>query len=116
MTNEKWKELSVLDPSVRSFSKNALADYLKSKKDDSISEVFVNGADGGKVAFLSKTTSWNHKGKPKHEVPMSGKVYIGPVEMDESSGQQQFQVGLPVMADGKAIGSIVVGLKVAALR
>src|SRR5882757_4115930 len=70
MTNEKWQELSILDPSVRSFSKNAVAEYLKSKKDDSISEVFVNGADGGKVAFLSKTTSWNHKGKPKHEVPM----------------------------------------------
>jgi hypothetical protein len=116
MTNEKWKDLSVLDPAVRSFSKNALAEYLKSKGDDSIAEAFVSGADGGKVAFLSKPTSWNHKGRPKHDVPMSGKIYIGPVEMDESSGQQQFQVGLPVVADGKPVGSIVVGLKVASLR
>jgi hypothetical protein len=116
MTNDKWKELSVLDPGVRSFSKNTLGEFLKSKKDDSVSEAFVSGADGGKVAFLSKPTSWNHKGKPKHEVPMTGKVFIGPIEMDESSGQQQFQVGVPVLADGKPVGSIVVGLKVVSLR
>jgi len=116
MTNEKWKGLSVLDPAVRSFSKNPLAEYLKSKKDESISEIFVSGRDGGKVAFLSKPSYWNHKGKPKHEVPMTGKVYVGPIEVDESSGQQQFQVGLPVLAGGKPVGSIVIGLRAANFR
>jgi hypothetical protein len=116
MTNEKWKSLSVLDPVVRSFSKNALAEHLRSKKDDAISELFVSGADGCKVAFFSKTSYWTHKGKPKHEVPMTGKTYIGAVEVDESTGQQQFQVGLPVLDGGKPIGSIVVGLRVASLR
>lgn len=116
MTNEKWKSLSVLDPVVRSFSKNALAEHLRSKKDDTVSELFVSGADGCKVAFLAKTTYWSHKGKAKHEVPMTGKVYVGAVEVDESTGQQQFQVGLPVLDGGKAIGSIVVGLRVASLR
>ena len=57
MTNEKWSKLTVLDPYVRSFSKNPLGVYLKTKKDDEISECFVSGADGTKVAFLSKTTS-----------------------------------------------------------
>lgn len=116
MTNEKWKGLSVLDPFVRSFSKNPLGEYLKTKKDETVSEMFVSGADGCKVAFLAKTTNWTHKGKPKHEVPMTGETYIGPVEIDESSGQQQFQVGLPVLDGGKPIGSIVIGLKVSALR
>jgi hypothetical protein len=55
MTNEKWKALTVLDPFVRSYSKNELGQYLKSKKDESISEAFVSGADGTKVAFLAKT-------------------------------------------------------------
>ena len=33
MNNEAWKQLTVLDPFVRSFTKNALAQYLKAKKD-----------------------------------------------------------------------------------
>ncbi len=116
MTNEKWKGLTQLDPFVRAYSKNEVAQYLKSKKDESISEAFVSGADGTKVAFLAKTTSWSHKGRDKHQIPMSGKTWYGPVEVDESSGTQQIQVGFPVLDGGKPIGSIVVGLSVAKLR
>ncbi len=116
MTNEKWKGLTVLDPTVRSFSKNDLAMYLKSKKDDSVTEEFVSAADGTKVAFLSKTTSWTHKGKDKHEVPMKGQTWIGPVELDESTGQQQVQIALPVIDAGKPIGSIVIGIGINSLK
>lgn len=115
MTNEKWKSLTLLDPFVRSFSKNSLAERIKSMKDASITEVFVSGADGTKVAFLSKTSAWSHQGKPKHDQPMAGKTYIGSPEVDESSGQLQVQIGLPVLDGGRPIGSIVVGLGVAKL-
>jgi hypothetical protein len=116
MTNERWKTLSILDPSVRAFTKNSLAQYLKGKKDDQITECFVSAADGTKVAFLSKTTSWSHADKAKHTVPMSGKTWVGPVEVDESTGQQQVQIGLPVLDGKKPIGSIVVGLSISKLR
>lgn len=116
MTNDHWKELTLLDPVVRSLTKNELGQYLKSKQDDSISEAFVSGANGGKVAFLAKTTSWNHKGKAKHDVPMSGQSWVGPMEVDESSGHQQVQIALPVLDGGQPIGSIVIGLKVSKLR
>jgi hypothetical protein len=116
MTNERWKSLTILDPLVRSFTRNQLGQYLKSKKDEQINECFVSGADGGKVAFLSKTSSWSHKDKPKHAVPMSGKTWTGPVEVDESTGQQQVQIGIPVLDGQKPIGSIVVGLAVTKLR
>jgi hypothetical protein len=116
MTNDNWKGLTVLDPKIRAYCTNALAEYFKSKRDESVSEVFVSGADGGKVAFLAKPTSWSHKGKPKHDIPMSGKIYIGPIETDESSGQEQVQIGVPVLAGGKPVGSIVVGFKVRCLR
>ena len=116
MTNEKWSKLTVLDPYVRSFTKNPLGIYLKSKKDDRISECFVSGADGSKVAFLSKPTSWTHADKDKHKVPMSGKTYVGPVALDESSGLQEIQIGLPVLDSGKPIGSVVVGISVSKLH
>jgi hypothetical protein len=115
MTAEKWTSLSLLDPVVRSFTKNELGQVLKAKKDPQISEIFVSGSNGAKVAFLSKTTSWSHRGKPKHDVPMSGKIWIGTPETDESTGQLQVQVGLPVLDGGKPIGSIVVGLSLAKL-
>jgi hypothetical protein len=115
MTNEKWAKLTVLDPYVRSFTKNPLGVYLKTKKDDQISECFVSSADGAKVAFLAKTSNWSHADKTKHTVPMSGRIFTGPVALDESSGQQEVQIGLPVLDGGKPIGSIVVGLAVSKL-
>lgn len=116
MTNDKWKSLQVLDPFVRSFTRNALAEYLKSKRDAPVTELFVSGADGGKVAFLAKTSSWSHKTSPKHSVPMTGKTWYGPVEVDESTGQQQVQVGIPVLDGGKPVGSIVIGLGISKLK
>jgi len=115
MTNDKWKSLTLLDPFVRSFSKNPLGQQLKSKQTPEIAECFVSGADGTKVAFLSKPTSWSHADKEKHRKPMSGGLWIGPPETDESSGLLQVQVGVPVMDGAKAIGSIVIGLKVSEL-
>lgn len=115
MTNDKWKGLTVLDPFVRSLAKNDLVDYLKGKKSDAVTELFVSGTDGGKVALFAKTTSWTHKGKPKHEEPMAGKTWQGPVEVDESTGLQQLQVSVPVLDGGTPIGSIVIGLGVTKL-
>lgn len=111
----KWTGLSVIDPFVRSLTKNPAAEVLKAKKGEVVSEAFLSGADGGKVAFLGKPTNWSHQGKPKHDQPMSGKTWQGPVEIDDSSGLQQVQVAVPVLDGGKPIGSLVVGLSVGKL-
>ena len=115
MDQAKWAGLSVIDPFVRGLTKNAAAEVLKAKKGDVVSEAFVSGADGGKVAFLGKPTNWSHQGKPKHDQPMSGKTWQGAVEVDESSGLQQVQVAVPVLDGGKPIGSLVVGLSIGKL-
>ena len=115
LTQDKWRALIVLDPLVRSFTKNPVGQFLKSKKDDFVTEAFVSDAAGLKVGFMAKTTNWSHLGKPKHDVPMTGKNWQGPVEVDESSGQQQLQISVPVVDGGKPIGSLVVGLSVTKL-
>lgn len=116
MNQDKWKGLTVLDPFVRTFSKNEAGQFLKSKKTDEVSEAFLSDAAGFKVAFLSKPTNWNHKGKAKHDDPMAGKNFQGPVEVDESSGVQQVQVAVPVLDGGKPIGSLVVGVSLSKLK
>lgn len=104
MTQEKWESASILDPFVRAFTKNAAAEFLKSKKGDVVVD-----------AFLSKTSNWNHKGKPKHDVPMAGKMWQGPLEVDESRGIKQIQIAVPVSDGDKPIGSLVVGISVTKL-
>lgn len=116
MTQDKWKTLKVLDPAIRNLTKNAVAEALRAHKSDLMTEAFVSGADGTKVGFLSKTSSWSHKGKPKHDLPMEGKTWQGPVEVDESTGLQQLQVAVPVLDGDKPIGSLVVGLSVSKLK
>ena len=112
LNEEKWTALTVMDPIVRSFTKNEAALFLKTKRNDFVDKIFLSDANGCKVAFLAKTTNWCHKGKPKHEDPMSGKNWEGPVEVDASVGVMMKQVSVPVLDQGKPIGSLVVGLKV----
>lgn len=116
MTQDKWSKAPVLDPTVRNYTKNKAAETLKKLKADYVSEMFVNAADGFKVAFLAKTSNWSHKGKPKHDDPMGGKVWIGKIEVDESTGTQQVQVAVPVFEGEKAIGSLTVGFALAKLK
>lgn len=116
MTQDKWKASTVLDPVVKGLSKNTAAEVIRAKKDVVISEAFLSDAAGCKVAFLSKTTGWCHKGKPKHDVPMQGKVWQGDIEVDASSGVQSIQVAVPVLDGGTPIGSLVVGLSVSKLK
>ena len=116
MTQDKWKTLPILDPYVRSFNKNASAEFLKGKKGDVVTEAFVSGADGLKVAFLTKPSGWSHKGKAKLDDPMAGKTWQGSVEVDESTGIQQVQVAVPVLDGTTPIGSLVVGLSLSKLN
>lgn len=116
LNQDKWKALGILDPLVRSFTKNEAAGVLKAKKTDAVGEAFISAADGTKVAFLTKTSNWSHKGKPKHDVPMSGKTWQGNVEVDESTGLRQIQVSVPVLDGDKPIGSLVVGLDLTKLK
>ena len=115
MTQDKWKDLSKMDPFVRSFDKNAAGAFLKSKKNDAIIRAFLSDAAGLKVAFTAKTLSWSHKGDPKHETPMTGKTWQGPLEQDKASGLEQIQISVPVLDGDKPIGSLVVGLSVSKL-
>ena len=112
MTQDKWKDLSKMDSFVRSFDKNAAGQFLKGKKTDAGIRAFLSDAAGLKVAFTAKTLSWSHQGDPKHDQPMTGKTWQGPLEQDKVSGLEQIQLAVPVLDGDKPIGSLVVGLSV----
>lgn len=119
MDNSKWKTIPYSDPIVLGFQTNAAAVVLKRNVEDSnglVGEVFLSAARGEKVAFAEKTSNYIHAGTPKFDVPFNtGKTWQGTPEFDESSQVYSVQVSAPVVAAGKRIGVLVVGLKLSRL-
>ncbi len=118
MDDAKWKALRRSDDLVKGFQSNDAAKLLKQKLAESqgvYSEAFLSAAQGEKAAFVDKTSSYIHKGKPKFDTPFSGKSWQGQPEFDESSQTHQVQIAVPVQAAGKPIGVLVVGVNLTKL-
>ena len=120
MDNAKWKTVRRNDSLVKEFQSNPAGQFLKQKianSNGTYAEAFLNGAQGEKVAFFEKTTSYQHKGNPKFDVPFtSGKSWQGQPEFDESSQTHQIQVSVPVVSGGKTVGVLVVGVSLTKLE
>jgi hypothetical protein len=118
--NVKWKMTRRSDPLVMGFQTNPAGQFLRAKFTESqgaISEAFLNAAQGEKVAFVEKTTSYLHRGAAKFDVPFgTGKAWQGPAEFDESSQTYAVQISVPVLAEGKPIGVLVVGVNLSYLE
>jgi hypothetical protein len=120
MDNAKWKATRRSDAVVTAFQSNAAGQLLKAKLAESqgaFSEAFLSAAEGEKVAFAEKTSSYIHKGQAKFDVPIgSGKSWQGKPEFDESSQTYAVQISVPVVADGKSVGVLVVGVNLSYLE
>jgi hypothetical protein len=120
LDNDKWKATPASDPKIKAFQENPAGHFLKEKlqaKESIFTEAFLNGSNGEKVAFVEKTTYYIHKGMPKFEVPFrKGAAWQGKPEYDESSQTYSIQISAPVLSDGKPIGVLVVGVKLASLE
>ena len=96
--------------------------YFKSMVDfnQSIySEMFLTDRQGATVAEYPATTDYWQGDEAKWKEAFNkglGKVHIGPVEFDESTQVDSVQISVPVMADGEAIGVLVVGIKLTYLQ
>jgi hypothetical protein len=120
MDNPKWKVTRRSDPLIIAFQSGPAGQFLKSKVAESqgaISEAFLSAAQGEKVAFVEKTTSYIHKGMPKFDVPYgTGRPWQGQAEFDESSQTYAIQVSVPVLSEGRPIGALVVGVNLSYLE
>jgi len=120
MDNPKWKTTRRSDAIVKAFQDNPAGKMLKAKLEASgglYTEAFLNAALGEKVAFVEKTTSYIHVGQAKFDVPFTaGKSWQGKPEFDESAQTYQVQISAPVLADGKSIGVLVIGVSLAQLE
>lgn len=127
MTEDKWKVLKPRAPEVKAFETNPAGEFLKARLAESkgaVTEAFLNGAKGEKVAFTDKTSSYCHKGKAKFDKPFDSKnAWQGEPEFDESTQIDSLQIAVPILEvrkDGEkestvSIGVLVVGLDLSKL-
>ena len=74
-----------------------------------IVKAFLSAARGEKVAFAEKTIYYLHAGMAKFDVPFkTGKPWQGQPDFDESLQAYAIQISVPVLAEGKPIGVLVV--------
>jgi hypothetical protein len=119
MTNRKWKRLAPDDALVGSFESNPAGRWLAKKiaaGKGLYREAFLSAARGEKAAFVTKPTSYIHRGDAKFDEPMSGRVWEGKPEFDKSSRSYAIQLGVPVFSGGRPIGVLVVGISMKELR
>ena len=130
MTEAKWKEQKRRTPLIDGFQNTPAAKMLAQQQKESnelVCEAFVSAAQGEKVCFLEKTSSYIHKGKAKFDVPFTtGKPWQGEPTCDESTQPHSLQFSVPVFparkegddpkAERKAIGVLTVGLNFTQLQ
>ena len=106
---------------MKSFDSNAaaksLADIQKSKP--YLVEFILTDNQGANVAITGMTSDYWQGDEPKFTNSYAdgkGATYIARPQKDKSTGEVISQVSVPVMSEGKAIGTLTVGVRVNQLK
>ncbi|VAW92039.1 hypothetical protein MNBD_GAMMA22-2316 [hydrothermal vent metagenome] len=116
--DEKWKNTKGLSALKLSLQNNEAGLYLKSivEKNPDISEAFLTDMQGANVASYPATSDYWQGDEKKWQASFNngeGKVYIGPLKVDESTNIAAVQISAPVIDyrnERKTIGVIVIGV------
>ena len=121
--DEAWVATAELTPFKKSLQDNEVGRYFKTLVDFNrsiYSELFLTDRNGATLAAYPATTDYWQGDEKKWSEAFnggSGEVYIGPVAFDESSHVNSVQISVPVVgAENKAIGVLVVGVKLSYLQ
>ena len=115
--DSEWKASKDLTPFKISLQKTPVGYYLKRKVElnkSIYSEAFLTDNQGANVTAYPATSDYWQGDEAKWSKSFNsgnGKIYIGEVELDESSGSYATQISAPVISDGVTIGVLVIGIK-----
>ncbi len=120
--DREWIATSELTPLKNAVLTNDVANYFRSLvtfENSIYSEIFLTGRHGETIAAYPLTTDYwqgDEEKWTKAYAGGNGEVYVGPVAYDESSKSDSVQISVPVLDKGKAIGVIVVGVKLSYIQ
>ncbi|MFT5172306.1 MAG: hypothetical protein ACI8W7_000470 [Gammaproteobacteria bacterium] len=110
-----WRGSKELTPFKRSLQSSGAGTFLKQTvtRLAAISEAFLTDNQGANVAAYPATSDYWQGDEEKWSASFNaakGKVFIGKLELDESTQIHAIQISAPVIERGKTIGVLVVGV------
>ena len=113
--DEEWKATDDLTPFKRSLQNSKVGKLLKRHVsiNASFNEAFLTDNQGANVAAYPATSDYWQGDEEKWIESFNngnGKIFIGPIEEDESTQTAAVQISAPVLEQGKTIGVLVVGI------
>ena len=113
--DNEWKSTKNLTPFKRSLQENGAGKMLKRyvNRNPSLNEAFLTDNQGANVAAFPATSDYWQGDEEKWTASFNegdGKVFLGPVERDESTNTVAVQVSAPLFHQGETIGVLVVGV------
>ena len=116
--DESWKNAgSSSNALIREITKNEIARYFQRRVENNsaIDEVFLTDNQGANVAAYPPTSDYWQGDEDKWTLSFNdgnGKVFIGPLELDESTNKTQVQISAPIVSNEKTIGVLILGVSV----
>ncbi len=120
--DEEWRKSKNLTPLKYALQTNRAGKILKSYVDSNaaFNEAFLTDNRGANVAAYPATSDYWQGDEEKWSASFNnsnGKVYIGPIEKDESTNTEAVQISSPVLDTyGKTVGVLVMGINLSYLH
>lgn len=111
----EWKAAGGLTPFKRSLQENGAGKMLRRyvSRNPSLNEAFLTDNQGANVAAFPATSDYWQGDEEKWSESFNqgaGRLFLGPVEQDESTNTIAVQVSAPLFHQGETIGVLVVGV------
>lgn len=113
--DEQWRSAQEENALQRSISQSQASQVLKTfvDRNPDFNEAFATDDQGANVAMYPTTSDYWQGDEDKWIKSFNngdGKMFIGPVELDESTNTVAVQVSVPILDQGKTIGVLVIGV------
>ena len=113
----QWRASKTLTPFKLSLQTSDAGRFLKDTVErlQSLNEAFLTDAQGANVAAFPATSDYWQGDEEKWTASFNGgdgKVFIGPLELDESTQTYAVQISAPVLDRGRTVGVLVVGVTI----
>lgn len=115
--DEEWQASKELTQVKWTLQQNEAGRFLRSNVDRNafFNEAFLTDKRGANVAAFPPTSDYFQGDEEKWSESFNGgegRVFVGPLEYDESSGAHAVQISAPVIDGGATIGVLIVGVTV----
>jgi C4-dicarboxylate-specific signal transduction histidine kinase len=111
-----WRDSNGLTEIMWSMQQSKAGRVLRRRveEDDALNEAFLTDGQGANVAAFPPTSDYFQGDEEKWSESFNGgagRIFLGPIEHDESTGVDAVQVSAPVIDNGRTIGVLVVGVQ-----